>query len=211
MRSSKMAGGKWGDEFRARLRLLVDEDTEPSGNQRAFAKRVGVAETLAGNWLGGSRLPSAESLRQIFAAYSTVSADWLMLGNDPRYRGQSRTAVQLEADLAQAVARGLMARFPIGPRYKWDVTGPAALAAAIDALALDARGRLEWHKVTISRMRDREAVLTAIDHLVDDDRTPSHTLKQLHRVKRQFENQLQADPTRGDRVRIVDAKRTGRR
>ena len=100
-------GGAWGRGVVARLEAL-----KGTTGLNKWAEDIGLAPSLISSYLNGTRLPRAESLRAI-AERTSVSLDWLLLGDggdEPRYRGQSRTQSELEADLAAAVVRGLVER-----------------------------------------------------------------------------------------------------
>lgn len=103
------AGGKWGDEFRDRLRLLVQDLAK---SNRAFARRCGIAPSRLSEWLAGEQLPGLERLGRI-AEQTGVSLDWLLSGvggNSPVYVGQQRPTQDLEHDIAIHVRREIHRR-----------------------------------------------------------------------------------------------------
>lgn len=159
----KKMGGGWGRHFRARLSSLISEDTVPA-TKRAFAARVGVVETLAGQWLSGSRLPSALSIQQILDKYSEVSADWLLRGLGPKYRGQNIPMADLFAEIGEAVARRLAVAVPPvvegDDQHRWVVDGSFALDACVEAL----RPQAELAKRS---RQERKAGLDALDDAED--------------------------------------------
>ncbi|GJG87433.1 hypothetical protein tb265_26140 [Gemmatimonadetes bacterium T265] len=181
-------GGEWGRGVAQRLRAL-----KGTASVRAFAERVGLAPSLVSNYLNGNRLPESPTLRTL-AERTGVSLDWLLLGDGgdaPRYRGQDRDEVELEADIAAWVNRAL--RQAYAPElaqeglpedlYTWRVDSEAIRADVVTRVREDtkrAAHESELHRLLIrlSDLLQREAALPS-----EDRRLPSvvdlATLKQL--------------------------------
>lgn len=141
-RTAEHRGGEWGRGVAARLRALLAELGTPGAplGVRRFAERVGLSPSLVSSYLNGTRLPDAETLRQL-AERTGVSLDWLLMGDGgdaPQLRGVSRTRAELADDLAVYVGHQLVALLsetPELPRLSADelaVNGPGILLRAID-------------------------------------------------------------------------------
>lgn len=102
-------GGNWGDEFRDRLRLLIQRLAK---SNRAFAHRCEIEAPRLSEWLAGEQFPGLKHLRLI-ADRTGVSLDWLLLGiggPSPVFTGQSRSQTELEQDIAVYVRREIHRR-----------------------------------------------------------------------------------------------------
>ena len=137
---------------------------------RRFADHIGLSASLLSSYLNGGRLPDTTTLWKIADA-TKVSLDWLLYGDGgeaPRYRGQSRDAVALEADVAAEVRRAIEARptQPGQPRCEaWDVHGGAVLANACDRAVEEANRIERWTGQWLSTTTGADTILRTLMHL----------------------------------------------
>jgi transcriptional regulator with XRE-family HTH domain len=178
------------------------------GGVRRFAEKIGLSPSLVSSYLNGARLPDATSLWKIADA-TEVSLDWLLYGvggETPRYRGQSRDAVALEADVAAEVRRAIAARpdQPGQPRYhRWGVHGRAVLADACDRAVEEANRIERWTGKWLSTTTGADTVLRTLMHLrwyvVGPDEQLGSMFLALEALANQLHAQVAADGGPGAR------------
>jgi transcriptional regulator with XRE-family HTH domain len=165
-------GGRWGDGFRDRLREIIRSDVE-GATARAFASRVGVGEALAGQWLNGSRLPSAESLQQILTAFGSISADWLLRGIGPKYRGVTRSGEEIAEVLRSAILARVIASGADTAEYVEFlaplVSGELLIDRVSRALIADLSSLRSW----TMRFAQNELAVRKLTKLADPDLRPA--------------------------------------
>jgi transcriptional regulator with XRE-family HTH domain len=132
-----------------------------SESQTTFAKTCGVTTTNMGRMLAGDLQPGLDVLHRIAVACD-ASLDWLVFGQGPMNRSQSRDQATLEQDLAAHVARSLADALaddppqpaPCGPisRDLLEVDGAKLLAVAERRAIRDFR---RWFN-RVAKLIDRE-------------------------------------------------------
>jgi transcriptional regulator with XRE-family HTH domain len=102
------AGGGWGDEFRTRLRALIQSRERTAS---AFALECGLDPSRVSLWLSGKLLPSAANLKQVTAS-TNVSLDWLFglsgrESHEPVYTDRVRTPGELGSEFSSLALQDL--------------------------------------------------------------------------------------------------------
>jgi len=142
-----------GKDARLRLAEVIREYAARRGwaLERVGAE-LGVSRRTLFNYAGwepkpdglppiAAQLPSAEHLRLV-CKLTDVSADWVLFGTEPRYRGQYRAAAALESDIATAVMREAGVRSNVAADIMVD--GNAVVLTAAAAVAVGAKAWRRW-------------------------------------------------------------------
>lgn len=194
------AGGPRGDEFRDRLRLLI-QDRAPSN--RAFARHCGIPAARLSEWLAGEQLPGLPHLRRL-ADRTGVSLDWLLGGvggESPIYVGQHQSNEDLERDLAIYVRREIHrleseGAFDTGNGHSyrlglqaWHVDGHALLAGLVRDEVRRVKNWIQWEERTDALDHVGKDILEGlrgiVPHLPPDDEELGATVYQLGRAAAQ--------------------------
>ncbi len=89
-----------------RLRSLIQQSYQ--GTAAHLARACAIDPPRFTDWLGHGKPPGAANLARL-AGGAGISLDWLVLGEGPMFRGQTRTPGELGADVAAHVRRQLAA------------------------------------------------------------------------------------------------------
>ncbi len=95
---------------------------ETAMTERGFSSTK-LAELIGGKWTttrvsnyrNGTSIPGAEALRQL-AESLDVSADWLLLGDEPMFRGRNRQASEWRDECCAHIKREVVARMHLSGR-----------------------------------------------------------------------------------------------
>jgi len=77
-------------DFRYRIRKIIGEkyirESDKKLKQKDFAKKIGIEWFMLSHIMDGENEPTLEIIERILLAYPKINPDWLIFGNEPKFR-----------------------------------------------------------------------------------------------------------------------------